>query len=65
VVDFQANTNAAVQARLILNMARARLGKANDAPMMSRDQFNLSAPDWNDQMTTELLAREAGKFRSQ
>ena len=62
---LESNATAAMQARLILAMARRQLGKTNDAPVTNDKQFSLSGGDWNDQMTTELLAREARKVLSQ
>jgi serine/threonine protein kinase len=65
VPGLESNATAAMQARLILAMARRQLGKTNDAPVTNDKQFSLSGGDWNDQMTTELLAREARKVLSQ
>jgi hypothetical protein len=59
VVDFQSNTNAAMQARLILAMARSKLGQADAIRIPDEKQFSLYAGDWNEQMTTALFAREA------
>jgi serine/threonine protein kinase len=56
---FPANTNAAAQARLILAMARSKLGRADDTAIPDEKQLSLSGGDWNEQMTTGLLAREA------
>jgi tetratricopeptide (TPR) repeat protein len=58
-VDFQVNSNAAKQARLILAMAHSKLGKADDTPIINDKEFSLSGGDWNEQMTTLLFAREA------
>jgi eukaryotic-like serine/threonine-protein kinase len=62
VADHQANGDAAAQARLILAMARARLGKADPGPIPAEKDFVFSGPDWNDQLTTAVLAREARKI---
>ena len=51
--------NAAAQARLILAMARSKLGRADDTPIPNEKQFSLGGGDWNEQMTTMLFAREA------
>jgi len=58
-VEFQENSNAAMQSRLVLAMARSQLGKPGQAPVVSEDKLKLSGGDWNEQMTTALLAREA------
>jgi len=58
-VGFQANTNAAMQARLILAMAHSKLGKADETPIISEKQYSLDGGYWNEQMTTLLFAREA------
>jgi serine/threonine protein kinase len=58
-VSFQANTNAAMQARLILAMTHSKLGQADATPILSDTQCKLSGGDWNEQMTTLLFAREA------
>ncbi len=65
VADLEVDTNAAIQARLILSMARRQLGKSDEAAALKNKEFKLSGPDWNDQMTTELFAREAQKAGSQ
>ena len=58
-LNFQSNTNTAMQARLILAMARCKLGKADDTPIPADKQFTLNGGDWNEQMTTLLFAHEA------
>ncbi|MGO8699307.1 MAG: serine/threonine protein kinase [Limisphaerales bacterium] len=58
-VDFLTNSNMAAQARLVLGMARRKLGRADDAPIPDEKQLSLGGGDWNEQMTTGLLAREA------
>jgi serine/threonine protein kinase len=58
-VDFQENTNEAMQARLILAMARNKLGSADETPIPKDKQFSLNGGDWNEQMTTLLFAHEA------
>ena len=61
VVDFQADTNAATQARLLLDMARGKLGQTAGSPALRDEPFSLSGGDWNDKMTTQVLAHEAQK----
>ncbi len=48
-----------MQARLILAMARSKLGRADATPIPDEKQGSLSGGDWNEQMTTLLFAREA------
>jgi serine/threonine protein kinase/Flp pilus assembly protein TadD len=58
-VDFLPNTNAVMQARLILAMARHRSGLGDDTPIINEKQLRFGGPDWNEQMTTAVFAREA------
>jgi serine/threonine protein kinase len=58
-VEFLANTNTAAQARLILAMARNKLGQPDQNSIPNENQLYLSGGDWNEQMTTALFAREA------
>ena len=58
-VHFLPNPTAATQARLILAMARHQLGQADDTPIIDEKKLRLGGPDWNDQMTTAIFAREA------
>ena len=48
-----------MQARLILAMARSKLGRADEIPIPCEKQGSFSGGDWNEQMTTALFAREA------
>jgi tetratricopeptide (TPR) repeat protein len=57
--NFLTNTNAAMQARLILAMARSKLGMADNTPLPDDDQFSLTGGAWNEQMTSLLFTREA------
>jgi eukaryotic-like serine/threonine-protein kinase len=65
VVDSLGDSNTAMQARLVLALARHQLGKTNAVPMIGEKQLSLTDSDWNEKMTTALLAREAGKVLSQ
>jgi hypothetical protein len=65
VVDLLGDGNTAMQARLVLALARHQLGKTNAAPMIDEKQLSLTDSDWNEKMTTAVLAREAGKVLSQ
>jgi hypothetical protein len=40
-------------------MAHRKLGRADNTPIPSENQLSLGGGDWNEQMTTGLLAREA------
>ncbi|HWD21104.1 MAG TPA: protein kinase [Verrucomicrobiae bacterium] len=56
VVDHQPNGNAEQQARLILAMAQT---KAGATVHLDPPNPTLTGPDWNEKMTTQLLANEA------
>ena len=58
-VEFLTNSNLGAQARLVLAMAHRKLGRADNTPIPSENQLSLGGGDWNEQMTTGLLAREA------
>ena len=58
-IDLLANHNTAMQARLILAMARSKMGRADDPSIINDRHFSLSGGDWNEQMTTLLFSREA------
>jgi tetratricopeptide (TPR) repeat protein len=57
--DFLANTNSAMQARIILTMAHRKLGQPDSNSIIPENQLFLSGGDWNEQMTTGIFAREA------
>jgi serine/threonine protein kinase len=59
VVDNQQNTNAQNQARLILAMAKAKLAQPGRPDTVKQNEVFLHGPDWNEQMITAVLAREA------
>jgi serine/threonine protein kinase/tetratricopeptide (TPR) repeat protein len=59
-VNFMPDANAATQARILLAMARAKIGKRLDPPpVLNDEEFSLTGGDWNEQMTSLLFAREA------
>jgi serine/threonine protein kinase len=53
------NPNFVRQARIIRAMARHKLGKHADPAVLDEDNLPLSNPDWNEKMTSLILAREA------
>lgn len=65
VVDLLGDSNTATQARLVLALARHQLGKTNAASIIGENQLSLTDTDWNEKMTTAILAREATKVLSQ
>jgi tetratricopeptide (TPR) repeat protein len=58
-IDLLENHNTERQARLILAMARRKMGRADAPPIISEEDRSLDGRDWNEQMTTALFAREA------
>jgi len=60
-VDRQPNANAERQARIVLAMARSKLGQNADTGVADDKGLLLSGSDWNEQMTTAVLASEARK----
>jgi hypothetical protein len=58
------NTNSAAQARIVLAMARHKLGRSGSDPAVD-DDYHFWGADWNEKMTTAEFAREAKQVLAQ
>jgi serine/threonine protein kinase/Flp pilus assembly protein TadD len=59
VTTGQPNENAQNQARLVLAMAKAKLAEPGHIETVNKNEISLTGRDWNEQMITAVLAREA------
>ena len=61
-VDIQTSADATLEARLVLGMAHAKLGKPDKIALPDDKQLHLTDSDWDDQMSIEALSLEARKI---